>query len=127
MTGFEVVSLVVGIVGVLAGSFAIPAFALMWSQSTEEHKQRYRQLWARLGQKMYRGWVYLSCAALVATGVAKVVEFVTSSDPITRLDIFLLLVNLMSLAVFSGVSLVLFVHFQLMDKRNSALSKVTTP
>ncbi|MNG37234.1 hypothetical protein D3C84_1245200 [compost metagenome] len=55
------------------------------------------------------------------------VEFVTSSDPITRLDIFLLLVNLMSLAVFSGVSLVLFVHFQLTDKRNSALSKVTAP
>ncbi|MGX1184761.1 putative membrane protein [Pseudomonas sp. F-14 TE3623] len=120
MTGFELVSLAVGVAGVLAGLVAVPAFVLMWTQATEDQKERFRRFWAKLGQKAYRVWVYLSCAVLVATGVGKVAQFATNSAPMTRLDVLLLLMNLMSLTVFSVVSLVVIVGFQLTDKKKSA-------
>jgi hypothetical protein len=122
MTSFELVSLAVGVAGVLAGFVAIPAFALMWIQASEDHKKRFRRFWAKLGQKAYRIWVYLSCAVLVATGVGKVTQFATSVEPMTRPDVLLLLMNLMSLTVFSVMSLIVIVSFQLTDKKKSALA-----
>ena len=122
MTGFELVSLAVGVAGVLAGLVAVPAFVLMWIQASEDQKKRFRRFWAKLGQKAYRIWVYLSCAVLVATGVGKVTQFATSVEPMTRPDVLLLLMNLMSLTVFSVISLVVVVGFQLTDKKKSALA-----
>jgi hypothetical protein len=117
MTGLELVSLVIGVTGLVVGGVAIPAFILAWSQATDEHKQRFWSFIAKLRKKAYRGWVYVSCAVLVATGVGKVASFVTSSEPMTRFDVFMLLMNLMSLTVFSAASLALFVIFKLEDKK----------
>jgi len=122
MTGFELVSLAVSVAGVLAGLVAVPAFVLMWIQATEEQKKRFRRFWAKLGQKAYRVWVYLSCAILVATGIGKVTQFATNVEPMTRPDVLLLLMNLMSLTVFSVMSLIVIVNFQLTDKKKSALA-----
>jgi len=117
MTGFELVSLVIAVTGSVVGAVAIPAFILAWSQAKDEHKEKFWRVIASLRKKAYRFWVYVSCAALVATGVGKVAEFVTSPEPMTRFDVFMLLMNLMSLTVFSAVSLTLFVVFQLEDKK----------
>ncbi|VVP53101.1 hypothetical protein [Pseudomonas fluorescens] len=122
MTSFELVSLAVGVAGVLVGFVAVPAFALMWIQASEYHKKRFRKFWAKLGQKAYRIWVYLSCAVLVATGVGKVTQFATSVEPMTRPDVLLLLMNLISLTVFSVMSLIVVVNFHLIDKKKSALA-----
>lgn len=123
MTGFELVSLAVGVAGVLAGLVAVPAFVLMWMQATEEQKKRFQRFWTKLGQKAYRVWVYFSCAILVATGIGKVTQFATSAEPMTRADVLLLLMNLMSLTVFSVISLVVVVSFQLTDKNKSILAQ----
>jgi hypothetical protein len=117
MTGFELVSVAVAVAGVVVGFFAVPAFILMWAQSTEAHKASFWRLVAKLRRKAYRGWVYVSCLVLVATGVIKVVGFATSSEPLTRIDVLLLLLNVMSFFVFLAVSILLFVYFQIEDKK----------
>lgn len=121
MTGFESVSLAVAVVGVLVALVAVPAFVLMWIQATDEQRERFRKFWKKIGARAYRGWAYVSCLILVASGVERVTAFVTSSAPITRLDIFLLLLNLMSLMVFSVASLIMFVGFRLTDLKQKAL------
>ena len=121
MTGFESVSLAVAVVGVLVALVALPTFVLMWIQATDEQRERFRKFWMKIGARAYRGWAYVSCFILVASGVERVTGFVTSSAPITRLDIFLLLLNLMSLTVFSVASLIMIVGFRLTDLKQKAL------
>ena len=117
MTGFELVSLAVAVTALLVATVGIPGFILMWATASDEQKAEFWRLVAKLRQKAYRWWVYISCAVLVGTGVGKVTEFVTSSEPMTRVDVFLLLMNLMSLTVFSVTSLLVIVLFQLEDRK----------
>jgi ABC-type maltose transport system permease subunit len=117
MTGFEMVSLVIGVAGLIVGSVALPTFVLTWSQASDDQKAKFWGVITKLRKKAYRGWVWVSCAVLVITGIGKVADFVTSSEPMTRLDVFLLLMNLMSLIVFTVTSLILFVIFRLEDKK----------
>lgn len=123
MTVFESVSLAVGIAGALAALVALPTFVLMWIQATGEQKEHFRQFWAKLGQKAYRGWVYLSCVILVSTGVWKIIEFSTSTQPLTRIDIVLYSMNLISLIVFSVISLITIVAFQVMDQKKRVVAE----
>ena len=53
------------------------------------------------------------------------VEFITSSEPMTRFDVFLLLMNFMRLGVFSLISLAVIVMFQLEDKKKA--QQLVTP
>ena len=125
MSAVQLLSFGFTVIGLLFGFVAVPTFVLAWAQATDEAKDKCRAIWAWIRQKIYRGWVYFSCFVLVATGVWKMVEFITSSEPMTRLDVFLLLTNFMSLGVFSVSSLVLILLFQLEDKKKA--QKLVTP
>ncbi|MNI57271.1 hypothetical protein D3C73_1123240 [compost metagenome] len=121
MSAFDVISLAVAIAGLLVAFVGVPAFVLAWSQASDEAKDKYRMFWAWVGQKLYRGWTYFSCLVLVSTGIWKLAEFVTSDEPLTRLDVFLLLMNFMSLTVFTVSSLAVIVFFQIEDRKRSTL------
>ncbi|MCU7647140.1 hypothetical protein [Pseudomonas piscis] len=119
MRAFDLISIVISITGLLIAFVALPAFVLAWAQASDEAKEKFRRFWAWVGHKLYRGWVYFSCLVLVSTGVWKMVEFVISNDPMTRLDVFLLMMNFMSLIVFTVISLSVIVFFQLEDKKKN--------
>lgn len=121
MNAFDVISLAVAIAGLLIAFIGVPAFVLAWSQASDEAKDKYRMFWTWVGHKLYRGWTYFSCLVLVSTGIWKVAEFVTSDEPLKRLDVFLLLMNFMSLTVFTVASLAVIVFFQIEDKKRSQL------
>lgn len=125
MSAFDLLSIAFTVTGLLFGFVAVPAFVLAWVQASDEAKEKCRAIWAWIRHKIYRGWVYFSCFVLVATGVWKMVEFITSNEPMTRIDVFLLLMNFMSLGVFSVVSLAVVVMFQLEDKNKA--EKLVTP
>ena len=125
MSAFNLLSIVFSVTGLLLAFVAVPTFVLAWAQASEEAKEKCREIWSWVRRKIYRGWVYFSCFVLVATGVWKMVEFVISSEPLTRLDVFLLLMNFMSLGVFSVASVAVIVMFQLEDKKKA--QKLVTP
>ena len=125
MSAFNLLSIVFSVTGLVFAFVAVPAFVLAWAQASEEAKEKCRGIWSWIRHKVYRGWVYFSCFVLVATGVWKMVEFVISSEPMTRLNVFLLLMNFMSLGVFSVASLAVIVMFQLEDRKKA--QKPVTP
>ncbi len=125
MNPLDLLSVVIGAISLLLTVIGVPAFVLAWVQASDEAKEKFRSVWTWIRRKVYRGWVYLSCFVLVATGIWKMVEFVISSEPMTRLDVFLLLMNFMSLGVFTVASLAVIVMFQLEDKKQA--QKLVTP
>ena len=125
MSAFDLLSLVISVASLLVTVIGVPGFVLAWAQASDEAKNKFRNTWAWIRRKIYKGWVYFSCFVLVATGVGKMVEFITSSEPMTRFDVFLLLMNFMSLGVFSLISLAVIVMFQLEDKKKA--QQLVTP
>jgi hypothetical protein len=119
MNPLDLLSVVIGAISLLITVIGVPAFVLAWVQASDEAKEKFRSVWTWIRRKVYRGWVYFSCFVLVATGIWKMVEFVISSEPMTRLDVFLLLMNFMSLGVFTVASLAVIVMFQLEDKKQA--------
>ncbi|KRP62632.1 hypothetical protein [Pseudomonas orientalis] len=125
MNPLDLLSVVIGAISLLITVIGVPGFVLAWVQASDEAKEKFRSVWTWIRRKVYRGWVYFSCFVLVATGIWKMVEFVISSEPMTRLDFFLLLMNFMSLGVFTVASLAVIVMFQLEDKKQA--QKLVTP
>ncbi|NNA66177.1 hypothetical protein [Pseudomonas gessardii] len=125
MNPLDLLSVVIGVVSLLITVIGVPGFVLAWVQASDEAKEKFRNAWGWIRRKVYRGWVYFSCFVLVATGIWKMAEFVISSEPMTRLDVFLLLMNFMSLGVFTVASLAVIVMFQLEDKKQA--QKLVTP
>ncbi|EFQ65919.1 hypothetical protein [Pseudomonas sp. HN8-3] len=125
MNPLDLLSVVIGAISLLITVIGVPAFVLAWVQASDEAKEKFRSVWTWIRRKVYRGWVYFSCFVLVATGIWKMVAFVISSEPMTRLDVFLLLMNFMSLGVFTVASLAVIVMFQLEDKKQA--QKLVTP
>ncbi|MCK3846631.1 hypothetical protein [Pseudomonas sp. W15Feb34] len=125
MNPLDLLSVVIGAISLLLTVIGVPGFVLAWVQASDEAKEKFRSVWAWIRCKVYRGWVYVSCFVLVATGIWKMVKFVISSEPMTRLDVFLLLMNFMSLGVFTVASLAVIVMFQVEDKKQA--QKLVTP
>ena len=93
---------------------------MLWVKASDEEKAKWQKLRKVMGRKIYRFWTYVSAIVLIAQGVWKIVEFALSTSPVTRIDILLLLLNCLSLAVFTATALGVYVYWALQDRADAA-------
>lgn len=112
----SVLNVLVSISTLILFLIGVATFMMLWVRASDEDKAKWQKLRKLMGKKVYRFWTYVSSIVLIAQGVWKIVAFLQSSDPVTRVDIVMLLGNVFSLAVFTGVALAVYVYWALQDK-----------
>ncbi|MGY4493830.1 hypothetical protein [Pseudomonas sp. TE3610] len=73
---------------------------------------------SKLGNKLFRIWMYLSLAVLIAKACSEIIQAIRDNPPVTQASVFLMIMNVVGVIVFAFTAALMFRHWRQMDSQS---------